>query len=212
MAIVSSMNNRLTLLPGIFCEGTNAVFVRDMLDGIHITIEPEKESVSSLYFNSDDFSHQKLHIHVNFQHPHATFHLFGLYQLNQNQSVDIYTEMNHFVPFCESNQTWKGVLENASKAVFTGKIIVHPLAQKTKAYLSNKNLLLSLDAEIKTEPQLEIYADDVKCSHGATVGFLDENALFYLRSRGIEKESATKILINAFVDEILDKMSGDEIC
>ncbi len=200
---MASSNNLRVLTPGFLCSGTDCVTVRETDDVIDCIIEPEKDSMTTLHFNfPENVSKKKYTIEVNFSAINAVLHIYGLYQLRDNQFADIKTTINHLVPQCESKQIWRGVLEDASKAIFEGKIIVHPNAQKTNAQLSNKNLLLSDNADINTKPTLEIYADDVKCSHGATVGFLDQDALFYLRSRGIDENRAREILVQAFIDEI----------
>lgn len=198
-----TVNNMRELTPGVFCHGVNCVTVHEEAHTVHIRLLPEKESITTLYFVSQDNPTTKKHcISVDFYEEHAAVHIFGLYQPREKQRVDIQTVMNHFVPHCESKQVWRGVLHDAATGVFDAKIIVHPKAQKTNAELSNKNLLLSKNAQINTKPALEIYVDDVTCSHGATIGFLDESALFYLRSRGIEETIAREMLVQAFVDEV----------
>jgi Fe-S cluster assembly protein SufD len=117
--------------------------------------------------------------------------------------IDNHTVMDHAMPHCHSYEVYTGILDDESRGVFNGKIFVRPDAQKTDAKQSNRALLLSRGAEINTKPQLEIFADDVKCTHGATIGQLDENALFYLRARGIPEREARDILIGAFAGEIL---------
>jgi Fe-S cluster assembly protein SufD len=107
-------------------------------------------------------------------------------------------------PNCLSNELYKGIISDNATAVFNGKIYVQPQAQKTNAYQSNKNILLSEGANVNTKPQLEIFADDVKCSHGCTVGQLDEEGLFYLRSRGIGEDTARSLLVHAFAMDILE--------
>jgi len=129
--------------------------------------------------------------------------LNGLYMISGNQLADCRTRIDHAMPNCESHEMYKGILDNSARGVFNGKIHVHPDAQKTDAKQSNQALLLSDDAVIDTKPELEIYADDVRCTHGATVGELDETALFYLRSRGIPAELARKILIFAFANDVV---------
>jgi Fe-S cluster assembly protein SufD len=109
-------------------------------------------------------------------------------------------------PNCFSNELYKGIVDEHASGVFNGKIFVRPQAQKTNAYQSNKNVLLSADASVNTKPQLEIFADDVKCSHGCAVGRLDEEALFYLRSRGIGEQKARSLLLNGFAADILDNI------
>lgn len=197
-------SNKLNVIsPGIFCDQAENIVVRENNDEIHVQVLPIKNSFTQLLFVFDDSScAKKYKIDVDFTQLNATVDIRGLYQLNEKQTVDIQTTMNHLVPHCESKQIWKGVLRDSAKAKFDGKIIVHPDAQKTVANLSNKNLLLSKTAEVNTKPTLEIYADDVRCTHGATVGFLDNQALFYLRSRGIEESLAHQMLVDAFVAEI----------
>jgi len=130
-------------------------------------------------------------------------HMYGLYLLKGQTHVDNHTMVDNRQPNCFSNEYYKGILDEKSTGVFNGKIFVRPDAQKTNAYQSNKNILLSDDASVNTKPQLEIYADDVKCSHGCTVGQLDEEALFYLRSRGIPAAHARSMLLHAFADDIV---------
>ncbi|MFA6082889.1 Fe-S cluster assembly protein SufD [Mucilaginibacter sp.] len=130
-------------------------------------------------------------------------HLYGLYMLKGNTHADNHTLVDNQQPNCFSNQLYKGIVDDTATAVFNGKIMVRPQAQKTNAYQSNKNILLSDRAGINTKPQLEIFADDVKCSHGCTIGQLDETALFYLRTRGISMENAQAMLLQAFADDIL---------
>ncbi len=132
--------------------------------------------------------------------------LNGLYVLTGEQHVDNHTTLDHAKAHCSSRELYKGILEGRSTGVFNGKIIVRPDAQKTDSKQSNKNLLLSEDATINTKPQLEIYADDVKCTHGATVGQIDAEALFYLRSRGISQREARNLLTVAFANDVLDKI------
>src|SRR6185312_8511880 len=121
--------------------------------------------------------------------------------------VDTHTTIDHAMPHCPSHEVYKGILAGRARAVFNGKIIVRPQAQKTDAKQTNKALLLSDDAQINTKPQLEIFADDVKCTHGAAIGQLDEDAFFYLRARGVAEADARHMLIEAFVGEILDGIS-----
>jgi len=132
--------------------------------------------------------------------------LNGLYLVGGEQLADHYMIVDHAVPRCVSHEYFNGILAAKSKGVFHGRIIVRPGAQKTDAKQTNKNLLLSDDATVDTKPQLEIYADDVKCTHGATVGQLSDEAIFYLRSRGIPLEKARQMLIYAFAGEIIDRI------
>jgi Fe-S cluster assembly protein SufD len=130
----------------------------------------------------------------------------GLFVGNGRQHLDNYMLVEHASPRCGSRQFYNGILDGHAHGVFHGRIIVHKEAQKTDAKQTNRNLLLSDDAQIDTKPQLEIYADDVKCTHGATIGQIEGDALFYLRSRGIDEVSARKLLLFAFASECLDRM------
>lgn len=132
--------------------------------------------------------------------------LYGLYLLNDKQHVDNHTLVDHKKPHCVSNELYKGIMNDQSTGVFNGKVFVRPDAQKTNAFQSNKNILLTDDATINSKPELEIYADDVKCSHGSTTGQLDDEAIFYLRSRGITKENAINLLMYAFASDVLENI------
>jgi len=131
----------------------------------------------------------------------------GLYIGHGSQHLDNFMHVEHAKPNCESRQFYKGILDDKSHGVFRGRIVVHQEAQQTDAKQTNANLLLSDSAEIDTKPQLEIYADDVKCTHGATIGQINEDAIFYLRSRGIHKDDARAMMVFAFAGESLDRMS-----
>ncbi len=135
----------------------------------------------------------------------------GLFMATGRQHMDNYMRVEHAAPHCASRQFYHGVLDGASRGVFHGRIIVHKDAQKTDAKQTNRNLLLSEDAQIDTKPQLEIYADDVKCTHGATIGQINEEAVFYLRSRGIAREAARALLLFAFAGESLQRMKSEPI-
>jgi Fe-S cluster assembly protein SufD len=137
--------------------------------------------------------------------------LNGLYLVDAERTADHYMIVDHVLPHGTSHEYFNGILADKSKGVFHGRIIVRPDAQKTDAKQTNKNLLLSDDATIDTKPQLEIYADDVKCTHGATVGQLSDEALFYLRSRGIPRDKARQMLIYAFAGEIIDRIRWEPL-
>jgi Fe-S cluster assembly protein SufD len=130
--------------------------------------------------------------------------LNGLYMLDGEQHCDHQTRIEHAEPNCFSREVYKGVLDGRSHGVFNGKVYVHPIAQKTDGKQTNNTLLLSKEAQVDTKPQLEIFADDVKCTHGATVGRLDEMALFYMKSRGVDAETARRLLIYAFAADVLE--------
>ena len=135
--------------------------------------------------------------------------LNGVYVGNGNQHIDNRTVIDHEKPHCLSTETYKGIVGDSARGVFNGKIHVFPDAQKTNAIQNNSGLLLSENASIDTKPQLEIYADDVRCTHGATIGQLDEDALFYLRSRGIGIQNAKKMMIGAFAGEVTDQINNE---
>lgn len=155
------------------------------------------------------FVRNNLHFYMNGENCNSL--LYGLYLTDKNNFVDNHTLVDHAKPNCFSDEKYKGVLKDKSTAVFNGKIKVHLDAQKTNAYQRNQNILLSDDATINTKPQLEIFADDVKCTHGATIGQLDEEPMFYLRSRGISEDAARKLLLNAFADDIAEKIKIPEL-
>ncbi len=142
----------------------------------------------------------------------ATCHLNGAYMIRGKQHCDNTTVIEHLVPETSCREIFKGVLDDESRAVFQGRIVVHPDAQKSDGHQLSKAMLLSDRAEIDTKPELEIYADDVKCSHGATAGDLDHNALFYLRSRGLPEARARSLLIEAFLKEAVDAISAADLC
>jgi Fe-S cluster assembly protein SufD len=133
-------------------------------------------------------------------------HLYGLYLAGGHQLVDNHTVVDHLKPNCQSNELYKGVMKDEATGVFNGKIFVRKNAQKTNAFQKNNNLMLGKKSVVDSKPQLEIFADDVKCSHGSTVGQFNEEALFYLKSRGIGEEKAKALLIHAFVYDIVEKM------
>jgi len=135
----------------------------------------------------------------------------GLFLADRTQHVDSYNFVDHAAPNCTSNQNFKGILDEQATGAFTGRILVRPGAQKTLAYQANNNILLTNEARMNTKPQLEIYADDVKCSHGATVGQLDEKALFYLQTRGIARREARLLLMGAFGHEILSQVQVEPL-
>ncbi len=138
-------------------------------------------------------------------------HMYGLYFLKGNTHVDNHTLVDNTKPHCFSNELFKGIMDDYSTGVFSGKIYVRPDAQKINAYQTNNNILLSDTASINTKPQLEIFADDVKCSHGCTVGRLDEEALYYLRARGINKELAKAMLLKAFAEEVVMQIKIESV-
>ncbi len=137
----------------------------------------------------------------------AQANAYGLSLIDKHQKVDNRTFIHHAQAHCESHQLYKNIIDDSGVGVFSGTVLVDKKAQKTNAYQSNKNIILTNTAKMNTKPQLIIYADDVKCSHGATVGQLDENALFYMRARGIDEKDAKMLLMYAFADDVINKMS-----
>lgn len=145
-------------------------------------------------------------LHLQFTAAGAEAELNGAFLSKHTQHVDNHLNLEHISGRCQSTTRYKGLVTDQSRAVFNGRIHIHPQAQKTDAQLNNKNLLLSREAEIDTKPELEIYADDVKCAHGASIGQLDEKALFYFESRGIDKATAEAMLSFGFINEIVDTL------
>ena len=150
-------------------------------------------------------------INMILEAPNNEGHLYGLYMVNGKTHVDNHSIVDNVMPNCFSNELYKGIMDGNSTGVFNGKIYVRQDAQKTNAYQSNKNVLMSDTASVNTKPQLEIYADDVKCSHGCTIGQLDEDALFYLRARGINEKQAKALLLNAFASDILEQVKPEAL-
>jgi Fe-S cluster assembly protein SufD len=150
-------------------------------------------------------------VDLKFTEEGSDAHVDGLYMLNGSQHADTHSIIDHLVPNCTSHQSYKGVLNDKSRAVFNGKVFVRENAHGTDAQQSNKNLLLSNDARVDTKPQLEIYNDDVKCAHGATVGQLEEEELFYLLTRGLPENLARNLLTYGFAEEIINKIEIESI-
>jgi Fe-S cluster assembly protein SufD len=148
----------------------------------------------------------RLDIYTRLAEIGAHAELYGLYAVDKRQHIDNHTRIDHMTHSTVSRELYRGILDGQGRAVFNGKVLVAPHAVKTDAEQANHNLILSRGAEIDTKPELEIYADDVKCSHGATIGQLDEDQLFYLRSRGIEADAARNLLIAAFAEKLLSAL------
>ena len=186
----------------------------ERLDAYHVaTLEARQGRASHFASHSISFGGRitRNDINVLQDAEGARSTLNGLFMVGGRQHVDFHTCIDHASPGGASEETYKGILDGHARGVFNGRVKVHPDAQKTDAHQSNKNLLLSRDAEIDTKPELEIYADDVKCSHGATVGQLDEQSLFYLRSRGIGERQARGLLTYGFARDILDRVELAEL-
>ncbi|HEX8810913.1 MAG TPA: Fe-S cluster assembly protein SufD, partial [Terracidiphilus sp.] len=205
----------------VFCNTATELVAGDRTVLSHYRIESEHEeafNISTLHIqqgrSANVVSHSVLlggalvrnNVHPVLAGEGGECLINGLFFGDGRQHLDNYMLVEHASPRCGSRQFYNGILDGHARGVFHGRIIVHPDAQKTDAKQTNRNLLLSDDAQIDTKPQLEIYADDVKCTHGATIGQIEGDALFYLRSRGIDEASARKLLLFAFAHECLDRM------
>ncbi len=175
-----------------------------LLNNINI-YQKENSLVNSYTFS---LSGRMLRNNLNFllEEENCESHLYGFYLAKGDDVIDNHTTVDHQKPHCFSNENYKGILDENGKGIFNGKIYVRPNAQKTNAFQSNKNIVLTDSAVINTKPQLEIWADDVKCSHGATTGQIDHEQLFYLRTRGLDERTAKALLLHAFAFEIVDKV------
>jgi Fe-S cluster assembly protein SufD len=149
-------------------------------------------------------------VKVSLAGPEAHAELNGVYVLNGTTHCDNHTYIGHDVPDCTSDELYKGIVAEKGTGVFNGKVYVKQDAQRTRAYQSNANILQGDDAKVYTKPELEIYADDVKCSHGCTIGRLDEKGLFYLRSRGVSEAEARKMLSHAFMTDVLERITNED--
>ncbi|WP_075185277.1 Fe-S cluster assembly protein SufD [Teredinibacter haidensis] len=154
---------------------------------------------------------KRLDFVVNHQGEGAHCELNGVYLTHNSQHIDYHTCIEHAVPLCTTNEVFRGIVGDSSRAVFNGRIHIHPQAQKTLAQLSNKNLLTSNKAEVDTKPELEIYADDVQCAHGATIAQLDSTAMHYLRTRGVSEAEARVMLSFGFINELVNDIKHDAI-
>ncbi|MGI9542358.1 MAG: Fe-S cluster assembly protein SufD [Cyclobacteriaceae bacterium] len=227
--IVAGENSQATILEVFQTSGAHQSFINSVSEilvnakasldrykivnesgsSFHIGTTQVEQKVES-QFNSYSFtlggSLVRNNLNINLSGEHCETHMYGLYLLNGNSHVDNHTTVDHKIRNCFSNELYKGILDDNATGVFNGKIYVRPDAQKTNAFQSNKNILLSNDASMNTKPQLEIWADDVQCSHGATTGQLDDEQLFYLRSRGLSEARAKAMLLHAFASDVLDKV------
>lgn len=181
----------------------------NLINSTHVHQQRDSKFTTSVFSFDGNVVRNNLNITLDDQNCEAN--MFGLVLADGTSHIDNHTAVDHAKPHSLSNELYKNVLGGHATAVFNGKIFVRQDAQKTLAYQSNKNILLSDTASINTKPQLEIWADDVKCSHGATSGQLDEKALFYLQARGIGEKLAKAMLVQAFADEIVDQLSLDEL-
>lgn len=174
-------------------------------------VKQEKDSTFTINTLTLDGALVRNDLSIQVAGQNAETHLNGAYILKGKQHVDNHTTVDHLVAHCNSNELYKGVIDDQATGVFNGKVFVRKDAQKINAFQSNGNVLLSDTATVNSKPELEIYADDVKCSHGSTTGQLDDEAIFYLRARGLSEKSARALMVNAFVGDVLDKIESDAI-
>lgn len=216
-SISGSANFTNVISEVVLAENSNVEIYRiqdENISNFHINrtqVEQQRNSVFSTYTATFGGALTRNDMHTVLDGENCTANLHGLYIIEGTQHVDNHTLIDHAMPHCESNELYKGVLNGKSHGVFNGKVFVRKDAQKTNAYQSNKAILLSKDALINTKPQLEIFADDVKCSHGAAIGQLDEESVFYLRSRGIGEEKARAVLIRAFANDVFDLIEDEAL-
>ena len=182
---------------------------QNIIDTTNITQEEQSTSTVNTLLFGGTFTRNNLNFIQNGANCESNMN--GIVILNNDEIGDNHTYVDHKKENCQSNELYKGIYLGKSKGVFNGKIMVRPDAQKINAFQANNNILLSENSSINSKPQLEIYADDVKCSHGCTIGQLDEKALFYLRTRGISKKDAMAILTFAFASEAIEKISIPEL-
>lgn len=171
----------------------------------------EKDSRLNSFYYSEGSQLNKTDIDVRHQGMNSESQLTGIYLPSNSQAIDYHTNIEHRVPRCTSREVFRGIVADSAKATFNGKIHIFKDAQKSDAQLSNKNLLLTNQAEVNTKPELEIYADDVVCAHGATVAKIDDKAVYYLQTRGIDKTRAKKMLSVGFINELLDRVENQSI-
>ena len=184
-------------------ESVTSICSHRVKQGYHSTYHQHQVSLASKLKRND--------LTVSLQGEYASTDIRGSFYGRHQQTIDNHTCMQHIAPNCSSNEVFRGLVDDQANAVFNGRIHIYPDAQKTLAELSNKNLLLSDSATINTKPELEIYADDVRCSHGATVGQIDSEALFYLQSRGIPRVEAKRLLSLAFIAEIVEQLPQNSV-
>ena len=171
----------------------------------------KRNSVSNFFTFSFSGATIRNNLNIILNDKNCYTNMYGFYAIKKQSHIDNHTSVDHIDENCISNEHYKGIMDEGSNGVFNGKIFVRKKAQKTNAFQANNNILLSENAKINTKPQLEIWADDVKCSHGCTVGQLDEDALFYLMSRGISKKDSRALLLSAFSNEIIEKIENKEL-
>lgn len=202
-----------------FTVGKNAFGYHTKVQNYHAHTFSHETVIASVsrdsHFYNNTFSFEgalvRNNLTINLEDENCEGHMYGLFLLDKKSHVDNNTSVDHKMPNSYSNELYKGILDEKSTGVFNGKIYVRQDAQKTNAFQSNNNILLSEDATLHTKPQLEIWADDVKCSHGCTSGQLDEDAIFYLRARGINERNAKAMILNAFAAETMEQVKVESV-
>ncbi len=187
---------------------------RESAESFHVStiqVSQGRDSVYHSFSFASGAALSRTNVYTRLEGEGAEARLNGLYMVDGNQHTDHQTFVEHLAPGCASRELYKGVLDGGSHGVFNGKVYVDPVAQKTDGKQTNHALLLSDHARVDTKPQLEIFADDVKCTHGATVGRLDQASLFYMKSRGIGAEHARALLTYAFAAEVLETIELDTL-
>ncbi len=179
------------------------------IGGVHARLDRDSHLDSFHLALGSDL--KRIDLVVDHAGPGAHCDLNGIYLLRNKEHVDYHSTIEHAVPHCTTDEVFRGIIGDEASAVFNGRIHIHPDAQKTRAELSNKNLLTSTSAEINTKPELEIYADDVQCAHGATVAQLDEGMLHYLRTRGVSRDEAEVMLSYGFINELVEGLENEAL-
>ena len=211
---LNSIENFSTSVTEIFQEENSEIEylnIQNDKNNFHfnsINISQKQNSISNCFTFSYSGALVRNNLNIKLKEKNCYSNMYGFYALREKSHVDNHTTVDHIDENSISNEHYKGIMDNNSNGVFNGKIFVRKKAQKTNAFQSNNNILLSDEAKINTKPQLEIWADDVKCSHGCTVGQLDKEAIFYLQSRGISREKAISMLLGAFSEEIIEKIEN----
>ena len=232
--IIAEANTKLTVVESYLCTANVAYFTNAVTEIVagdnavveHVKLQDEALNAFHVAAIAGEFgrtSHTRVHsfalgarlsrnnIRVKLAGEGLESVLNGLYLTRGEQLADHHMIVEHAEPHCASHEYFNGILDDKSKGVFHGRILVREIAQKTDAKQTNKNLLLSDDATADTKPQLEIYADDVKCTHGATIGQLNDESIFYLRSRGLGTDTAKRMLIHAFAGEIIERIQSETV-
>lgn len=225
ISVIESYHSAQKTQP-VFINAVSEVVIQENAKVNYIKLQNEELNVSHVNYHQVNMAKNSNHhittislggslvrnnLHIRLNDVNCSSYLNGLYIADGNQLIDNHSLVDHAMPNCYSNELYKGIIGGDATGVFNGKIFVRKDAQKTNAYQSNKNILLSDNASMNAKPQLEIFADDVKCSHGATTGQIDEEALFYLRARGIGESSARALLNHAFAADVIDQIPDEQV-